>query len=136
MLVHAVLEVPDDTVIDNRLPAQIRFNTYTEEGLVNQVKEGYLSPLREDVLGKFDIESIDVGSDSVIIVRYPDDCSPEEINMMISMLKLEIPDHVVLGITKDLGLLVKNSKEAVDLLEKMIAHVKVKSGVSNNIVLP
>lgn len=136
MLVHAVLEVPDDTVIDNRLPAQIRFNTYSEEGLVNQVREGYLSPLREDVLGKFDIESIDIRSDSVIVVRYPDGCSPEEINMMISTLKLEIPDHVVLGITKDLGLLVKNSREAIDLLERMIAHVKVKSGVSNNIVLP
>lgn len=136
MLVHAVLEVPDGTVIDNRLPAQIIFNTYTEGGLVTQAKEGYLSPFREDVLSRFEIESMDVGSESVIIVRYPDDCSPEEINMMISTLKLEIPDHVVLGITKELGLLVENSKEAIDMLERMIAHVKVKSGVSNNIVLP
>ena len=47
MLVHAVIEIPDDTVIDNRLPAKVSYMSYESDGVVSKQAEGYLEPLRE-----------------------------------------------------------------------------------------
>ena len=63
----------------------------------------------------------------VILFKYPDDTLPEDARLMSDILKAEFPNNKVLGITKNVDLLVENVDEAVAMLEKMIAHIKISS---------
>ena len=67
--------------------------------------------------------------------KYPDDTLPEDARLMSDILKAEFPNNKVLGITKNVDLLVENVDEAVAMLEKMIAHIKVTAGTQKKIIL-
>ena len=67
--------------------------------------------------------------------KYPDDTLPEDARLMSDILKAEFPNNKVLGITKNVDLLVENVDEAVAMLEKMIAHIKVTAGTHKKIIL-
>lgn len=135
MLVHAVIEVPDGTVVDNRLPAKVSYMSYEPDGVVGKQAEGYLQPFRE--LLKEDIEMLatKIQDGEVILFKYPDDTYPEDARLMSDILKAEFPNNKVLGITKDVDLLVENADEAVAMLERMIAHIKVTAGTQKKIIV-
>ena len=125
MLVHAVIEIPDDTVIDDRLPAKVSYMSYEPDGVVSKQAEGYLEPLRELVKEGVEMIAVKLQEGDVILFKYPDDTPPEDARLMSDILKAEFPNNKVLGITKNL--LVENVDEAVAMLEKMIAHIKISS---------
>ena len=137
MLVHAVIEVPDDEVIDSRLPASISYMSYQGKGLSKkEAVEGYLEPLNYVLDESIRIVSTKVEPESVILFRYDDEVvSPEEAMLVKDILKSEFPDNKVLGLTSDIDFLVENADAAVDMLEKMIAHIKVMDGNQKKIIL-
>lgn len=137
MLIHAVIEVPDDEVIDSRLPAKISYMAYNEaEGVVGKEIDGYLEPYA--VIDKETIELMapSVEEDAVVIFRYPADTDPSDAVLMKDTLKSEFPNNKVLGLTQDVDFLIENADDAVAMLEKMIAHIKVMDGNQKKIVLP
>lgn len=137
MLVHAVIEVRDDQVIDHRLPATISYMAYEGEGLSRkEAVEGYLQPLNHVLDESIRIVSTKIDSESVILFRYDDELiTPEDAMLIKDILKSEFPDNKVLGLTSNIDFLVENADAAVDMLEKMIAHIKVMDGNQKNIVL-
>ena len=80
MLVHAVIEVPDNEVIDNRLPAVVSFLSNTTDGSLRKNDiEGYLEPLNAVLDQSIRMISTKVDSESVILFRYDDEVvSPED----------------------------------------------------------
>lgn len=137
MLVHAVIEVPDDEVIDNRLPATISYMSYQGEGLPKkEAVEGYLEPLNSMLDECIRTVTTKVDPESVIVFRYDDEVvSPEDAMLVKDILKSEFPDNKVLGLTCNIEFLVENADAAVDMLEKMIAHIKVMDGNQKKIIL-
>lgn len=134
MLVHAVIELPDDTVIDNRLPAKVSYMSYESDGIVNKQAEGYLEPLRELIKEDAEMIAVKLQEGDVILFKYPDDTLPEDASLVSDILKTEFPNNKVIGINKNLDLLVENADEAVAMLEKMIAHIKIVSNRPNIIL--
>lgn len=136
MLVHAVIDIPEGTVVDNRLPATISFMCDTDEGPSRLEMEGYLEPLNEMLGESLDIKTINVAEDEVIIFRYDQESvSPDDALLVRDMLQVEFPDNKVLGLTSDIDFLIENADAAVQMLEKMIAHIKVMEGNQKKIVL-
>lgn len=137
MLVHAVIEVPDDEVIDNRLPAVVSFLSNTEDGSLRKNDiEGYLEPLNAMLDESIRIVTPKIEPDSVILFRYDDEVvDPEDAMLVKDILKSEFPDNKVLGLTSNVDFLVENAADAVAMLEKMIAHIKVMDGNQKKIIL-
>lgn len=127
MLVHAVIEVPDEEGIDNRLPATVQYIGYKESGLCKKTVEGFLEPLRELINEDIEMLTTKIQDGDVILFKYPWNVDPEDAVLIQNILQAEFPEHKVLGFTKDVDLLVENVDEAVAMLEKMIAHIKISS---------
>ena len=127
MLVHAVIEVPDDEIIDSRLSAQVSYMAKDSTGLCKKEVEGYLE--KYVVIDKSKIEALatNVKEDDVILFKYPSDTEPDDVMLIKDVLRSEFPDNKVLGLTSDVELLIQNADEAVELLENMIAHIKITS---------
>lgn len=137
MLVHAVIEIPDDEVVDNRLPATVSYMSYQGEGLSKkEAVEGYLEPLNAVLGSSIEAIATQVDENKVILFRYDDEViSPEDAMLVKDILKSEFPDNRVLGLTSNVDFLVENADAAVDMLEKMIAHIKVMNGNQKKIIL-
>lgn len=136
MLVHAVIEVPDDQVIDNRLPAKVSYVAFDSGGMATNHVEGYLEPLNAVLDESIRIVSTKIEPESVILFRYDDEVvSPEDAMLVKDILKSEFPDNKVLGLTSNVDFLIDNADAAVDMLEKMIAHIKVMDGNQKKIIL-
>lgn len=137
MLVHAVIEVPDGEVIDGRLPASISYMSYQGEGLSKKEDvEGYLEPLNAVLDQSIRIISTKIEPESVILFRYDDEVvDPEDAMLIKDILKSEFPDNKVLGLTSNVDFLIENAADAVAMLEKMIAHIKVMDGNQKKIIL-
>ena len=137
MLVHAVIEVPDDEVVDNRLPATVSYMSYQGEGLSKkEAVEGYLEPLNAVLGSSIEAIATQVDENRVILFRYDDEViSPEDAMLIKDILKSEFPDNKVLGLTSNVDFLVENADAAIDMLEKMIAHIKVMDGNQKKIIL-
>lgn len=137
MLVHAVIEVPDDEVVDNRLPAVVSFLSNTSDGSLRKNDiEGYLEPLNKMLGESLDIKTIKVAEDEVIIFRYDQESvKPEDAVLVRDMLQVAFPNNKILGLTSDIDFLIENADAAVQMLEKMIAHIKVMEGNQKKIVL-
>lgn len=89
MLVHAVIEIPDDTVIDSRLPAKVSYMSYESDGVVSKQAEGYLEPLRELIKEGAEMIAVKLQEGDVILFKYPDDMPPEDVRLMLSMKQLQ-----------------------------------------------
>ena len=137
MLVHAVIEVPDNEVIDNRLPAVVSFLSNTTDGSLRKNDiEGYLEPLNAVLDQSIRMISTKVDSESVILFRYDDEVvSPEDAMLIKDILKSEFPDNKVLGLTSNVDFLIENADAAVAMLEQMIAHIKIMDGNQKKIIL-
>ncbi len=136
MLVHAVIEIPDDTVIDNRLPAQVSYNAFECDGVVGHKVEGFLEPVRNLLSEEFKAAVEDVKDGQVILFKYPADVSSAfDVQSTLNLLKAEFPNNKVLGIANDVELLIQDADNAVNMLNQMIAHVKLASGATGKIIL-
>lgn len=83
----------------------------------------------------FDKTTVTVKPDDVILLRYHSDIDPENVQISVDALKDEFPDNKVLAITDDMDLLVANPEQAIDLLERMIGHIKVTAYTKPKIIL-
>lgn len=84
---------------------------------------------------KIDIKSLEVTDSSVLLVRYDSTASLEDVQESIDLLKEEFPNNKVLAITNDMELLESNADDAVAMLERMIAHIKLVKDLKPKIVL-
>lgn len=136
MLVHAVIEIPDDTVIDDRLPAQVSYNAFESDGVVGHKVEGFLEPVCNLLNEDFKAAVEDVKDGQVILFKYPADVSSAfDVQSTLNLLKAEFPNNKVLGIANDVELLVQDADNAVNMLNQMIAHIKLANGATGKIIL-
>lgn len=131
MLVHSVLDISEEELlnIDDRMSPRLSYLTKpTPSSTQNRVdKEVEIVPYTLIDLHSVELLSQHVNEGDVILFRYPSDVDPEDAVLMKDVLQAEFPEHKVLGVTKDIDLLVENSDDAVAMLEKMIAHIKIAS---------
>ena len=136
MLVHAVFEIPDGTVIDDRLPAQVSYNAFEEDGVCGHNVEGFLEPVPNLLSEDFKATVEDVKEGQVILFKYPADVSSAfDVQSTLNLLKAEFPNNKVLGIANDVELLIQDADNAVNMLNQMIAHIKLASGSTGKIIL-
>lgn len=139
MLVHAVIEIDDEEFdcIDQRLPAKISYLSKPGHLPAPQHREaeGYITPYI--LVDKEDVEmlAVQLEEEDVVIFRYPSSTDPSDATLIKDILKSEFPNNKVLGLTQDIDLLIENASDAVDMLEKMIAHIKVMEGNQKKIIL-
>ena len=124
---HIVFESNDNEIIDNRLESTTTYlslDTETKEFTQKEVK-GYVEPYTIDKITTSDMKAFTVNKDDVILFKYSDDMTGDEIVQVRDALQAEFPDNKVLGLTDNVELLVQSGQEAVDMLNKMIAHIKI-----------
>lgn len=87
-----------------------------------------------------DIELLnkDIKPGDVIIFKFdPQLVDGLEAEYIQELLSTTYPDNTVIGIANDVELLENNPEQAIDMLERMIARIKVKSGIKKpDIVIP
>ena len=133
MLVHALLDISEDELanIDDRMSPRLSYltkpNSSSSQNLVNHEVEIKCYNLVDPKSIEIVAQSVDNGD--VILFKYPSDVYPEDALLIKDILQAEFPEHKVVGLTKDVDLLVENADEAVAMLEKMIAHIKISSTV-------
>lgn len=125
MLLHAVIETPEDEIIDNRLPANLSYMIQHDGSVSAKTAECQLSPFCPISPDKIDVAKVNLKDDDVILFRYPIDTDPADASLMKDILKSEFPNNKVLGITSNVELLIENADDAIAMLEQMIAHIKV-----------
>ena len=124
---HIVFESNDNEIIDNRLESTTTYlslDKETQEFTQKEVK-GYVEPYTIDKITTSDMKAFTVNKDDVILFKYSDDMLQDEIVQVRDALQAEFPDNKVLGLTDNVELLVQSGQEAVDMLNRMIAHIKI-----------
>lgn len=125
MKYHIVVDVPDNCIVDDRLDASVRYMALDKSTnkLESKEESGNLvcySPIDSDTLSK-----LDVNDNSVIVFKYSSEMDPSDVKLIRDLLQVEFPSNTVLGITSEIDVLSMYPKEAIEMLEKMIAHIKI-----------
>lgn len=129
MKYYVSFEVDDSVIVDPRLAAI----TYTQ---VNQdgsrvTKEAVsdridiVQPITQDML---DVVTQDIKDEDIILFRFPLESGVaygDEIEAIRQVLAAEFPGHKVLGLCNDVDLYSASPDDAIELLNKMIAHIKI-----------
>lgn len=131
MLVHAILDIDGEEFasIDERVSPRLSYLTKPTPSSVQNRVDHEVEIVPYTLIDPHSIELLSqhVDEGDVILFKYPSDVDPEDAVLMKDILQAEFPEHKVLGVTKDIDLLVENADEAVAMLEKMIAHIKISS---------
>ena len=116
------LEVPDD--FD---PDKLDFDaTYPEDIVVTG--EGFFD--MKDVLKSIDLEHVKANQSNVVIFKYPEeiaDQAPMFPDILRSYLESKLEGCTVIGMIKDIDILIANSVEATKMLQGMIDKINSKA---------
>lgn len=77
------------------------------------------------VVYNIDVNVEEVNPGDVLIVKFPAEMEYEDVVGLRDSLKEEFEGHEVVCICNDLQVMARTPKEAIELLEKMIAHIKI-----------
>lgn len=138
MLVHAVLDISEEELanIDSRMSPRLSYLTKPDpsspQNLVNTDVE--IVPYTSIDPQSIELVSQSINEGDVILFKFPEGLADDAVYIK-DVLQAEFPDHKVIGLTNDIDLFIQNADEAVDMLEKMIAHIKVTAGTQKKIVL-
>ena len=140
MLIHAMADISEEEYnkIAGAKTGQLSYFTSDDEPM----KSIYVDLKRTDELNvnTKDIELFnkDIKPGQVVQFRFdPNTVDAVEADYIRELLSTAYPDNIVIGIVEDIELLVNNPEQAIDMLEKMIAHIKVKSGINKpDIIIP
>ncbi len=127
MKYRAIVDIPEEEIIDGRLDCTINYMSVSpgEEAVTAKTATGQLEPhivLSDDAV-ELVHEHIEDGD--VIMFRFGDELLPDDLMMIKEMLSVEFPNNKVVGLTKDVDALISSPKEAIEMLEKMIAKIKI-----------
>lgn len=127
MLIHSVIEVDDDIVVDNRLESKTHFRYFDKAGkLTNSIVSGYLEPFNPINPEDLQVSKLDISDNDVIICKFdPNTIDSAELSFLKQVFDSEFPNNKVLLLANDIDLLSQNPKEAIELLERMIAHIRI-----------
>lgn len=80
-------------------------------------------------MNKSDIENaistLKVAEDDVIMFRFKESMDAINIQYTFQTLQEAFPNNLVVGLADDVNILVNNPKDSIDMLEKMIAKIKL-----------
>ena len=129
MRYYVVFDVPDDEIVDPRLAAVNYTQVLESGGRVSKCAAStdvrVIEPLTSDVI---DVVKHEIKEDDVILFRFPaDQFVYEDIEAIRQGLLAEFPGHKVLGLAQDTDIFSASTQDAIDLLNKMIAHIKITS---------
>jgi hypothetical protein len=71
------------------------------------------------------ISTIKVANDDVILFRFKETMLPDNVQYTFQTLQASFPDNLVIGLADDVDVLVNNPADSIDMLEKMIAKIKL-----------
>ena len=71
------------------------------------------------------ISTIKVADDDVILFRFKETMLQDNIQYTFQTLQDSFPDNLVIGLADDVNVLVNNPADSIDMLEKMIAKIKL-----------
>ncbi len=127
MLIHSVIEVDDNLKIDNRLESETKFRYQDENGVTaSKIVSGYIEPYDPIVNGQCSVTKLEVKDNDVIICKFdPNQVTDLSIGHIHKVLREEFHGHKVLLMANDLDLMSDNPDEAINMLERMIAHIKI-----------
>ena len=98
-----------------------------DDKIVDKVESMLTSLDEDDNISVIDTDSVTIGKEDVLIFKYSIDLDMEEVEQIRRIINIEFPNNKVLGLCDDIKLLEQNPKEAIDMLSKMIAHIKIVS---------
>lgn len=140
MLIHALGNITEEDYDKIVTPKTGQLNFFTVGDSI--MKSIYVDLKRTEELDiatkGIELLDKDIKPGDVIIFKFdPQLVDGVETEYIRESLSTIYPDNVVIGIADDIELLEKNPEQAIDMLEKMIAHIKVKSGIKKpDIVIP
>lgn len=115
----------DPSEIDNRLESSVQFRTFKNGEIQVQKAEGSITPYNPIDSEKLSVSRAELNDNDVIICKFPSDFTYDEMQMIKMSLDAEFEGHKVLMIMNDLEIMSQSPNEAIDLLEKMIAHIRI-----------
>lgn len=71
------------------------------------------------------ISTLQVNPGDVVLFRFGPDMLPKDLQPIYDSLTSAFPDNQVIGLAKDIDVLIQSPKEAIDMLEKMITKIKL-----------
>lgn len=120
MIVQCLFEVPDNEDID---PDKV-FVTYSQGDEEKKVPCKIFDP---EVAKTFNLNQLSPEKGNVLVLRYPSDTHPDDVNAYVQALKLLFKDQKVLALADDMKLFEQHPTESLNLLNQMIAHIKILS---------
>ena len=78
------------------------------------------------------VSALEVHDKDVVIFKFDPDMDAETLQACSDTLNEVFTDNQVVGITSDIDVLIQSPKEAIDMLEKMIAKIKLLNGVTES----
>ena len=78
------------------------------------------------------VETLRAEPDDVIFLKFDPEIDPEDLQESMYAVRDAFPDNEVLGICNNMDVLSQNPKESIEMLEKMIAHIKIIVGTASD----
>ena len=71
------------------------------------------------------ISTLHVNPNDVVLYKFDPYIFPEDLKAIDDAVNSAFPDNQVIGLVKDIDVLVQSPEEAIDMLEKMLAKIKL-----------
>lgn len=78
------------------------------------------------------VSTLAVKEGDVVIFKFDPDIDAETLQACDNVLKEMFPENQVLGLTSDMEVLIQAHEKAIDMLEKMIAKIKLLHGTQGS----
>ena len=75
------------------------------------------------------VSKLEVNEHDVLILKFDPDITQEELNGLMNIMHGEFPDNKVLAMTNIMEIMCESPGDAINLLEGMIAHIRVTDAV-------
>lgn len=135
MKVVVISDVPDNVELVDGARGTLEFLANTPEGSELTMSQAVTIHNVDELLERVEVDRSVVKDNSVIIFKFPSDFSYEEMEQVKTYLQAQFSTCTVIGIVNDMEVLVESPEDAIKLLERMIAHIKVSTGTSSKIIL-
>lgn len=122
MYYNAIFELPDEFTIDEDFTPELSVGCLSEDG---EKMTKVLTPVTEPLFDLSKVSELKPDADSVIMFKFKDGMAAEDIGVLRDILKEEFPNNKVIGIHEDINVLAMDREKAIELLNKMIAHIKI-----------
>ena len=96
-----------------------------EEENLEEGKQLEVSADDSEIVLNIEVVAEKVEKDDVLIAKFPAGLHADEIMQLHDMLALEFPENKVLCMVNDIEVMKQSRQDAIELLERMLAHIRI-----------